>query len=501
MAKHSRRRGERVPTGITGLDTILRGGLFRGGIYIVRGHPGSGKTILGNQICFAHARAGGKATMVTLLAESHARMMLHLESMEFFDPDLAAQKIEYLSGFNVLESQGLRGVLDLLRRELKTKKSTLLIVDGLVAIRETAPSVTDLKKFIHELQLHADLAGCTVLLLTGPAEGGVQPENTMVDGIFELKDERHELRAFRQLHVHKFRGDGALRGGHFFKITNQGVKVYPRIEALYVQPAPQEPSEIVKVTTGIQSLDDMLHGGVSRGTTTMVMGPSGSGKTTVGLHFLAGAPKTEKEIFFGFYETPERLMMKSRALNLDLERRVKKGTLQVFWNPSTERNVDELVGELLAAVDRMGATRLVIDGLDGLQRATLHPDRVHHVFTALANQLRLKGVTTLYTFESPRFIGMEVESPVGGISTLVENLLFLRFVELRSTLHRLLSIVKVRDGDYDSSLREFRITENGIHLEHTFEGAEQILSGMARENDGYPRVTSGALGARLSGER
>lgn len=84
MAERKRRAIERLKTGVAGLDRILEGGLLRGGLYMVRGAPGSGKTIFGNQICYANARAGGQSAFITLLSESHARMMLHLESLDFF---------------------------------------------------------------------------------------------------------------------------------------------------------------------------------------------------------------------------------------------------------------------------------------------------------------------------------------------------------------------------------------------------------------------------------
>src|SRR6185312_279569 len=112
MTNERQRRQKHVPTYVPGLDEVLRGGLLRGGLYVVRGAPGSGKTILGNQICFAHARRGGRSAYATLLAESHARMMLHLETLDFFDEELADDRVRYLSAYGALMKHGLRGVLD-----------------------------------------------------------------------------------------------------------------------------------------------------------------------------------------------------------------------------------------------------------------------------------------------------------------------------------------------------------------------------------------------------
>jgi circadian clock protein KaiC len=488
MKKTVRQRRARVPTHIPGLDTVLCGGLLRGGIYVVRGAPGSGKTILGNQICFAHARLGGRAAYVTLLAETHARMMLHLESVEFFDAQLADEDVRYLSAYGALLKNGLRGVLDFIRSELRGKAgktpkrigaagADILVIDGFVAINELSASVSELKKFIQELQIYADLVGTTVLLLTGPAVDESRPEYTMVDGILELREDVHSLRAYRELRVRKLRGGPHLRGGHTFNISNAGITVHPRIEARYSAPSMDDECGDEIVSSGVEHLDAMLGGGLACGTTTLVLGPSGSGKTTLGLHYLAATPKDSRAVLFGFYETPARLLRKARALNLRLEQRVRRGELEIVWQPSTEQNVDALADRLLQTVDRGGVSRLFIDGIDGFQRATIHPERVHHVFTAIANELRVRGVTTLYTYEVPQFLGPSLQTPITGVSALAENLIYLRFVELRSHLYRLLSILKVRQSRYDTSLREFHITDRGIRLETNLESAEALLSG------------------------
>ena len=173
MPKIVRGRRTRLPTEVPGLDSVLGGGALRGGIYVVRGAPGSGKTILGNQICFANARRGGRSAYITLLAESHARMMIHLESLDFFDPDLVDGAVSYLSGYGALVNSGLRGVLDFVRAEVKPTPSArgkqkhgesgvVVVIDGFLAVTETLESVTELKKFLHELQLYSDLVGATV---------------------------------------------------------------------------------------------------------------------------------------------------------------------------------------------------------------------------------------------------------------------------------------------------------------------------------------------------
>ncbi len=199
---------ERVPSGVPGLDTILRGGFPKGGIHILQGAPGAGKTILGNQICFRHAAAGGRALYATLLAESHARMLLHLGTLRFFDASRLPDQVSYVSGLGALEGGGLPGLLTLLRREVAARKATVLVLDGLAAAEDRAASDTEFKKFIQELQAQAALHGCTAFLLATAKGEAVPPEHTMVDGVVELTDVRYVSRTELGLFVNKLRGSG-----------------------------------------------------------------------------------------------------------------------------------------------------------------------------------------------------------------------------------------------------------------------------------------------------
>jgi circadian clock protein KaiC len=245
-------------------------------VYIVQGAPGSGKTILGNEVCFRHAAAGGRAAYVTLLAEMHTRMLQHLRSMSFFDESVIPSELYYISAFHTLESAGLKGLIDVLRREIKGRSSSLLVLDGLVAAQETAQSDREFKKFINEIQAHSGAYDCTVLLLTSSSLETVSAEHTMVDGVIELEDRMHGMRTERGLTVRKFRGSGILRGRHPFHITAAGLQLYPRIEAAFARPSAQVVSGM-PLATGVPALDELLGGGLPAGTATAVVGPAGIG--------------------------------------------------------------------------------------------------------------------------------------------------------------------------------------------------------------------------------
>ena len=475
-------RLRRVPTGVPGLDAVLRGGLFAGGAYIVRGAPGAGKTILANQVCFHHARAGGKALFVTLLAESHARMIQHLERLEFYDSGLVPERVYYVSAFRTLEEDGLKGLMGMLRREVRARGATVLVLDGLLVAGESGGSDREFRKFIHELQAYVSAEGCVALLLTNTGRAEHHPEHTVVDGLLALEDARVGGRSQRELEVRKSRGSGALRGRHPFRITDGGLVVYPRIEAVLARPSkPQEGGLGGRVSLGIPGLDGIMGGGPLAGTTTLVLGASGVGKTMLGMHFLSRSSEREPGLHFGFYETPEQLVANAAAAGIDLAEPVRRGHLEMLWRPTAEQILDDIGGQLLDAVRRRGVRRLFVDGLGGYVEAVDRRERVSQVFAALSNELRALGVTTVCAGETMNLVGPEVAVPIEGVSVIADNMVLMRFVEFRARLHRLLSIMKVRGSAFDLALREFRITASGIEMAGSLEDAEAVLSGFGVE--------------------
>jgi circadian clock protein KaiC len=473
---------ERLSSGVAGLDAVLRGGFTKGGIHILQGVPGTGKTTLGNQICYSHAAAGGRALYVTLLAESHARMLVHLGTMRFFDPSRLPDQVAYVSGLGTLESEGLAGLVTLLRREIAAHKATIMVLDGLVAAEDRAASDTEFKKFVQELQAQAGLHGCTVFLLTTARGATVPPEHTMVDGIVELTDVRYGSRAERGLFVRKLRGSDYLAGRHSFRITEEGLVVYPRIEAAFHRTSLPDQARSGRLSIGVGDLDAMLGGGLMEATVTGLFGPSGIGKTTLGLHFIAQSSAAEPGLLFGFYETPPRLLQQANGLGLELGAAVNRGDVELLWQPQGENVLDRLAYRLLDGISRRGVKRLFLDGLGGILESAVEPGRLIRFFSVLANELRARGVTVLYSMETRDVLGSGLELPTGGISSLVEGLIALRFLERHSATRRLLSVVKMRGGGCDPSLREFVITGgHGVSLTGTFEDAENLLTGFPRD--------------------
>lgn len=477
------RQDARVSSGVPGLDSVLGGGLLPSGVYVFVGEPGAGKTLLANQLCYHQARQGARCLYVTLLAESHARMLSNMRDMAFFDPALLPEGVYYVSGFRALEEQGLPGLLELLRREVRNHGASILVLDGLVQAQEAAGSSRDFKKFIHELQVAAGLARFTTLMLTSANGPTVHPEYTMVDGILELRERTVGVRAWRELQVRKFRGSATLQGVHHFRISRSGVEVFPRLEACVRRAPPPDPGVHQRVHFGIPTLDALFPEGLAAGSTSLVIGPPGVGKTMLGSSLLSeGLRQGEPCLYMGFYEPPDRLLRKVASAGIDLREKVGDGGLGLIWQPAAECILDVLAEQLLADVRRRKVKRVFVDGLSAMEQSTSEPARMSSFFAALTQELRCEGTTTLFGLETPRLFGPALDVPMAvGPSAVAENIFFLRHVELEGRLRRLLSIFKLRDTDYDPTLREFVISRHGIEVLPPFSvSLDSLLTGLAR---------------------
>ncbi len=472
----------RLASGIAGLDEILLGGFVANGIYVIQGTPGAGKTILGNQLCYNHVAGGGRALYVTLLSEQHERMLANLHGMSFFNPACITRELNYVSAFQLLERDGLAGLVTLIRREIVVQGASMLVIDGILAAEAQASSALEFKKFVHELQMLAGAGDCTMFLLTSARDQAIAPEHTMVDGMIEICDTAYAWRSERDINVRKFRGSDTLRGRHALRISTDGITIFPRIEALlHTPPRRRYKAPQARVTSGVAGLDAMLGGGLPAASSTLVLGPTGAGKTSLGLQFLGGCTDAEPGLMLAFYETPEQILARAATIAASLPPLAETGVVQILWQSPSEDLIDRVAGDLLARIAAQGTRRLLIDGLLGFQDMTVQPGRIPLFYRALANELRGRGVTVMCTVEVPELVGPVVQPPISHLTPVTENLILLRYVEHEAALRRVLSVMKVRDSAFDHRLREFDITAEGIVLGDGFAGAHSVLSGFAHE--------------------
>lgn len=462
---------QRFRTGVDGIDEILHGGLLATGVYIVQGVPGTGKTVLANQICFNEAARGGRAVYVTLLAEAHSRLMQHQSTMSFFRSDAIPEQVTYISAFEAMRAEGLAGVMRLLRSEMRQKDATLLVLDGLVGLPPANGSAEahEVRLFVSEVQSHATMHECTTLLLTSmSAPEQSTAEQPIVDGIIVLRKTAYGARRERSIEFWKSRGIGAIAGTHAFSISDAGVTVFPRIEAARTAVEEGLEDEQPPLASGVIGFDAIVEpAGIPGSTVTAIVGLPGTGKTTFGLHFLAGASRSEPALHFGFFESPRRLIAAGERLGLPLRALADSGTLRFSWQPYGQGILDELAYRLLAEVRAHRARRVFVDGLGGFMATPTYAERESAFLGTLARQLRELGATVILTAGIPDRRGSGMTLPNEGISAFADNLLVLKSAEVRGQVRRLLTIEKMCSARYDPRIHELVLDNRGLRVEHS----------------------------------
>lgn len=489
------------PTGVPQLDTVLGGGLPKGSLAIILGPPGSGKTTLASQIAFSVAKRGQKALLLTALSEPTTKLLNHLQSYSFFTPELVGNEVQIFSIQQFL-AQGKSPTAQDIVAAVRQTHANLVVLDGFQAIRALEPDFITSRQLLYDLGTRLSLLGTTTIITTeaDPRDPTLFPEMTTGDLLMGLYFTLTGTRAFRSLEILKVRGRAPMLGRHSMVLSEDGVQVYPRLEAcshlLNHFSTKSIESKKERVTFGLLELDTLLGGGLNRQTSTLLAGSLGTGKTLLALQFaLSGIPKGENALFLSFRETPEQLMLKAEAFQLGEQLRAALApggglTLQ-RWEP-VEIDPDEVATKMLAALDANGIRRVVIDSIVELERAVIESsgkDRVSNYLAALLAILRSRDITLLALKEISKAVSTQVDFSADTLSILAENVVLVQHLAVNNRLHRVISVLKMRFSAHDHNLREFIITSpEGICVLTPQESGLDTLAGLTREaerNSGY----------------
>lgn len=469
---------KRISSGIPRLDTILGGGLPLGSLIVVAGSPGTGKTILAQQICFSNATPDRKAIYYSTISEPPEKFIAHLEVFDFFDRAALVDKIEFINLGDMLQSEdeGLEAMMNEIVRKVLNENPSIVVVDSAKALRDFTGDGRTLRAAVYQLASrigHTD----TTLLFVGeysPDELESAPEFSLADGILELVYESHEPIDRRWLRVRKLRSSNHLSGKHPLQIGAGGIRLFVRAETLEERGKAQGDDAAGRIPTGVRGLDDMTHGGLPAGGSSLVLGPSGCGKTALALRFIAQGLETgERCLYITFQETPSQLMRKAASFGWDLKPYTESGQLKIFHVEEVSLDLDYIAGVVRDELAKGRLHRMVIDSLAEMVVAARESERFSAYARSLLGSLRAGGVSVLTTSETSS-LGPTIEL-IGGLSFLYHNVILLRYIERDSEVGRAVAIVKMRDSNHEKGLWAFTISEHGFEVQNKVEGVTGLL--------------------------
>ncbi|PYE42826.1 circadian clock protein KaiC [Rhizobium sp. PP-F2F-G20b] len=493
--------GSMALIGVKGLDDVLAGGLSRRHVFLLEGSPGTGKTTISLQFLLEGAAHGERCLYITLSetedelrnsATSHGMELAeNITIFELVPPESLLdsdqqQSLLYSSDLELGETTKL--IFEVFERVRPSR----VVIDSLSEIRLLAQSSLRYRRQILALKHYFSKSGATVLLLDDlTADTLDKTVHSVVHGVIHLEELAPNYGAERRrMRVIKYRGKAYRGGYHDYIIETGGVVVFPRLRAT----EHRTDFERTVLSSGIPALDGLLGGGISRGSSTLLIGPAGTGKSLFGIQFVDAAIKRgETAAIFVFDEELGLLFSRTRSMGLDLEAMRDAGSLYIEQLDAAELSPGEFAQRVRESVTRFNAKTVLIDSVNGYQAAMPEENALILHIHELLQYLNRQGANTFLTVAQHGLVG-DMKSPV-DVTYLADTVILLRYFEAMGTVRRAVSVIKKRTGQHEDTIREYRIGSDGLRLGEPLSGFQGVLGGVPVLTNGGQTMTPLADGS------
>jgi circadian clock protein KaiC len=481
----------RAVSAVNGLDRVLGGGFPAHRLYLIDGDPGTGKTTLALQFLLEGVRRGEPVLYVTLsetkeelqsVADSHGWSLDGITIHELADDASLRPDTQY-TVFHPSEVE-LSDTMTTVFQTIERVRPRRAVFDSLSEMRLLAHDALRYRRQILALKQFFIGRECTVLLLDDrSAAGSDQQLQSLVHGVVRLEQLAAEYGgARRRLRVVKLRGVEFPSGYHDYAIKTGGLQAYPRLIAA----EHHEPFTREMLPSGLPALDALVGGGLARGTTTLIMGPAGSGKTLVAANFVAAAAtRGERTVLFLFDEGRATLLAGTEGVGLDLRPHIDAGRVTLQQIDSAELSPGEFVHRVREAVEEGEARLVVIDSLNGYVSAMPEERFLDSHLHELFAYLRQRGIVAIVIMSQHGIIG-HMQSTI-DVSYIADAVILTRFFEARGAVRKAISIVKKRASAHEDTIRELKITSQGLHVSEPLRDFRGIFTGVPQEATAFLR--------------
>jgi circadian clock protein KaiC len=444
-----------VKTGVKGLDPILGEGIPRGNIVLVEGPVGAGKTNLGLEFIYRGATEFDEPGLIVLFEVSPTKVVRDAAQFGWdFDALTRDGKVRIIFTSPAVLQQELQQVDSLLLSEAAKIGARRIFIDSLSPVVTEEPAggsrpggAREIFRVLAQTLQREALTAVLTAEVRQPEQTSTLPEEFVADTVIMLRTEDIQRACTRSLQVVKSRGRDFQMGRHTFRIVNgRGIEVYRRVQA------PRPEARIVtseaerRLTTGVPGLDDLVNGGYFPGSATLVVGVSGVGKSVMALQYIAeGARRNERSLMLTLDETVPQVLRNARTVGLNLAPEIERGMVRIHYAPPQELEIDSHFHQIEQMLDAFGPERVVIDSLSTYGSVLGTSFRIFRdFFFALTAMMKERHIAAVYNHENPEILGMTSMAGEFALSSLVDNILLMNWIELGDELRLGLTVAKMR---------------------------------------------------------
>ncbi len=470
----------RLSVGITGLNEVIGGGLIPQRSYLVRGGPGTGKTTLGFHFLAAGMALGEKVLFITL-GEPEAQLRANaewlgfdIEAIPFLDLSPSSEFFTEVQTYDIFSASEVERepTTQKIIEQVQAVKPQRVFLDAITQFRYLATDEFQFRKQVLSFLRFLVEGGATVVFTSEGTSSAPDDDLQFIsDGVIYLE----LLPEGRTVSVTKFRGSNFRDGRHSLRLSETGMQIFPRLlPDNYQQDFISEP-----ISSGIPEMDEMLHGGLERGTVSVISGPSGVGKTTVGIQFMKeAAARGERSVVYIFEESTSTLLHRCESVNIPIQQMIEQKSLSVIPVEPLLYSPDEFANMVRTEVEDRQTRIVMIDSISGYQLSMRGQDLVSNLH-ALCKYLKNMGVTVILINEIETIAG-DFRMTEVGISYLADSLVFIRYLEhqlqARTEICKAIGVIKKRVSNFEKTMRELDITRYGIKVSKPIRGLRGILS-------------------------
>ena len=455
-----------VRTGIDGLDTILSGGIPRRNVILLEGAVGTGKTTFGVEFVYRGASAFGEPGMIVLFEVSPEKLIRDAAGFGWDLPALEADgRLRIIFTTRPVFRQELQQADSLLLEQAAKMGARRIFVDGVAGLGANPSEPREAFHVLVEGLQRENLTAMLALEGTALDPGmGSSPEEAIADTVIRLRIEDIQRSALRSLEIAKSRGHDYGMGRHSFRIVDgKGIEAYRRVQAPRRDRRDRAAAFDTgkRVTTGVPGLDEVVNGGYYLGSTTVVAGISGVGKSVMALQYLAeGVRRGERSLMLSLDEQVPQIKRNASSIGIDLGPPIEQGLVRIHYDPPQEIEIDHHFHQIEQIMAEFKPVRVVFDSLSTYGSSLGPPGRVFRdFFHALIALMKEHQVGAVYNHENPEMLGMSSMMGEFAMSSLVDNILLLNWVELGNQFRLALTVAKMRANPTSRVTHEVEILD------------------------------------------